>query len=384
MTKQEFVPLDRLLLEDNEEVKKIKSLQQKEGEYAYLLGSIEHTIALCYSENRKLKDKDVVKMLKNLRSNYSKNLDFFKEPLEKEILIQLSLALQDIETRRRELYLSISYILWSIDNRAWTGDNRAYLDWLFNFFGMMDANEKKQFKKKYDELGNNLGIDKEKIRAMTMGGDDLDEDLYEPSEEEKAWIKEDSKYFAMSDEEKCDYLLKCNDKDKSSEVLLDLLNQMAMCLGSGSFVKVAQIADKIKDAKVGKKMREIICSMKVEALICMKEYEKAESAAQELIAFSRDYPMGHFHRAVIRFNNDDLKGALEILDKTIEVAEKVNLKHFQYYMLKADILKKLGNEDYKRFERLAQDINKKNEATLKNFADKAGLDIEEFKDFMGK
>ena len=384
MTKQTFIPLDNLLLEDNEKVKKIKSLQQREEEYAYILGPIEHAVASYYSENRELKDKGIVKMLKNLRSNYSKNLDFFKEPLEKEILIQLSLALQDTETRRRGLYLSISYILWSIDNRSWTGDNKAYLDWLLNFFGMMDADEKKQFKKKYDNLGKEFGIEEKKIRVMTAGGDELDEDLYEPSEEEKAWIKEDAKYFAMSDEEKCDYLLKCNDKNKSSEVLLDLLNQMAMCLESGSFVKVVQIADKIKDARTGKKMREIIYSMKVEALICMKEYGKAESAAQELIAFSRDYPMGYFHRAVIRFNNDDLKGALEILDKTIEVAEKVNLKHFQYYMLKADILKKLGNEDYKRFEKLAQDINKENEAKLKNFADETGLDIEEFKDFMGK
>src|SRR3989338_4015209 len=128
-------------------------------------------------------------------------------------------------------------------------------------------------------------------------------------------------------------------------------------------------------------MREVVYSMKAEALICMKDYEKAENAAQDLIEFSRNYPMGYFNRAVIRFNNDDLKGALEILDKTIEVAEKVDMKHFQYYKLKADILKKLGNEDYKRFEKLAQDIDKENTAKLKNFVDKAGLDIE---DFMGK
>ena len=114
-----------------------------------------------------------------------------------------------------------------------------------------------------------------------------------------------------------------------------------------------QIADKIKDAKIEKKMREVVYSMKAEALICMKDYEKAENAAQDLIEFSRNYPMGYFNRAVIRFHNNDLKGALEILDKTIEIAEKSNMRHPQYYMLKADILKKLGNEDYKRFEKLA-------------------------------
>ena len=56
----------------------------------------------------------------------SQNLDFFKEPLEKEIIIQLSLALQDTDTMHRELYLSISYIIWSIDNRTWTGDNKSH------------------------------------------------------------------------------------------------------------------------------------------------------------------------------------------------------------------------------------------------------------------
>ncbi len=381
MTKQKFIPPNRLLLEDNEEVKKIKSLQQREEEYAYLLGPIEHTISLYYYENRKLKDKDVAKMLKNLRSNYSQNLDFFKEPLEKEILIQLSLALQDTETMHRELYLSISYIIWSIDNRTWTGDNRAYLDWVLNFFGMMDKKEKKEFKKKYDELGKEFGIEEEKIRAMTAGSEELDENIYELSDEEKAWGKEDSEYFSMSDDEKCAYLLKCNDKLELSKVLIDLMDQMETYFKNGSFIKIVQISDKIKDAKIEKKTREIIYSMKAEALICMKEYEKAENAAQELIAFSRDYPMGYFHRAIIRFHNNDLKAALEILDKTIEVAEKVNMRHFQYYMLKADILKKLGNEDYKRFEKLAQDVNKENEAKFKDFADEAGLDIE---DFMGK
>ena len=384
MTKQKFIPLNRLLLEDNEEVKRIKSLQQREEEYAYLLGPIEHTITSYYSKNRNLKDKDIVKILKNLRLNYSQNLDFFKEPIEKEILIQLSLALQDTDTMHRELYLSISYIIWSIDNRTWTGDNRAYLDWALNFFGMMDKKEKKEFKKKYDRLGKEFGIEEEKIRVMTAGSEELDEDMHEPSEEEKAWSKEDSEYFAMSDEEKCNYLLKCNDKNKSNEFLLDLLDQMEMYFKNGSFAKIVQIADKIKDAEVEKRTREIIYSMKAEALICMKEYEKAENAAQELIEFSRNYPMGYFNRAVIRFHNNDLKGALEILDKTIEIAEKVNMKHFQYYMLKADILKKLGNGDYERFEKLAQDVNKENEAKLKNFVDEAGLDIEEFKDFMGK
>lgn len=384
MAKQRFILLNKVLLEDNEEVRKIKTLKQREEEYAYLLGPIEYTIALYYFDNRKLKDRDGVKALKNIKMNYFKDLSYFKEPLEQKIITQLSLALRETETTRHELLLAISYILWSIDNRTWTGDNRAYLDWLLNFFGMMDKKEKKEFRKKYYELGKEFGIDEEKIRVMTAGGGELGEDVYEPSEEDEAWSKKDSEYFAMSDDEKCRHLIKCNDAIESSRVLIDLIDQMERYFKNGSYIKIVQIADKIKDAKIEKRVREIIYSMKAEALICMKDYENAENAAQELIGFSRNYPMGHFHRAVIRFHNNDLKGALEVLDKTIEVAEKVNMRHPQYYMLKADILKKLENEDYKRFEKLAQDVDKENTANIKDFADEAGIDAEEFEDFMGK
>lgn len=70
MPKQRFIPLNKLLSEDSEEGKKIKSLKNREEEYAYLLCPIEETIAWYYSENKKLKDKDIIKVLKNIKSNY--------------------------------------------------------------------------------------------------------------------------------------------------------------------------------------------------------------------------------------------------------------------------------------------------------------------------
>ena len=373
MAKQKFIPLNKLLLEDNEEVKKIKSLKNREEEYAYLLGPIEETVALHFSENKKLKDRDIIRMLKNIKSNYYNELGYFKETLEREILTQLSFVLQDEKTMHHELLLAISYILWSIDNRRWTGDSRAYLEWVLSFFGMMDEKEKEAFQKKYDALGKKFGIDKEKIKVMTNSTGEFD-DVYKPSEEDEAFSKKESEYFAMPDEEKCSYLLKCDDKMESSRVMIDLINQMEEYFKNGSFSKVINIADKIKDAKIEKGMREIIYSMKAEALICMNEHEKAERAAQELITFSNNYPMGYFHLAVIRFKDNDLRGALEILDKTIEVAEKADMRHPQHYQLKADVLKKLNDPDYNKFEETAKKLAKENLSTFKKLSEEIGLD----------
>ena len=382
MEKQKFIPLNRLLLEDNEHLKQIKSLQQREEEYAYLLGPIEETIALHYSENRKLKDKDVTRILKNLRANYSMNLDFFKEPLEKEILIQLSFAAQYNNTMHRELFLAISYILWSIDNRNWIGDSRAYLDWVLNFFGMMDKKEKMEFKEKYDALGKKFGIEEEKIRVMTSGSDDLDEEAYEPSDEEKEWSKEESKYFAMSDSEKCEYFLKCKDEGESLMALKELMELSEQYLQNGEFEKSLSILNRLASGELNKELREVILSLRIECLICLKDYTRAENRIEELIHQNKDYPMAYFHRAVISFKENNLKDALEHTEESIRAAEKVDMRHPQYYQMKANILKKLGDDNYKKFEKIAENLAKDNFKMLKKFSEENGINMDEFEELM--
>lgn len=379
MKRQEFVPLSKILLEDTDEIKKIRTLQQREEEYAYLLGPIEETIALHYSENKNLKDKDIVQMLKNLKINYYSALDFFKEPLEKEILIQLSFAAQRNKTTHREVFLAISYILWSIDNRTWTGDNRAYLDWILNFFGMMEADEKEEFQKKYNELGKKLGIDEEKIRAMTMGSDELDDEgVYEASEEENKWSEEDSKYFAMSDDEKCEYFLRCEDEGERLMVLKELMELSEQYLQNNQFEKSLNILNKLASSKLESGLKEVIFSLRIECLICLKQYEQAEQRIDELILQNKDYPMAYFNRAVILFKKGDLAKALEVLDSCIQISERVDMKHHQFYMMKADILKRQNNDDYKRFEKMAKAVENENMKMLKRMAEENELDLEDF------
>lgn len=197
MKNREFIPLNKLLLEDNEEVKKIKTIYKKEEEYADILGPIEYSIADFYSESKKLKDKDVVKAIKNIRLNYYRDLDYFKKPIEKEILISISFALQEKRITRHEFLLVLGYILWCIDNRKWMNNPRAYLDWVLNFFGMMGKDEKEKFEKRFDELGEKFDIDKEKIEIMKGSLKD-----FEISREDEEWSRKDSKRFAMYDDEK--------------------------------------------------------------------------------------------------------------------------------------------------------------------------------------
>lgn len=68
----------RHLLPDTPEIKKIKSLQGREYEYAEHIGIIEYSIARhFYEADRKIKDRDAASALKNIRKNCSKNSSFF-------------------------------------------------------------------------------------------------------------------------------------------------------------------------------------------------------------------------------------------------------------------------------------------------------------------
>jgi len=165
---EKFIPLKSLLLQDNEEVKKIKSLYKKEDKYVMFLAPIELFIAYFYINQPKIKDADVISTINNIRANYDKDLSFFKIDFEREFIEVISFILQDAKKKitRHELFLVLGYILWSIDNRRWLGDPRAYLNWVANFFDLLNKNERKRFNESYDELGRNLGIDEDRIKVM--------------------------------------------------------------------------------------------------------------------------------------------------------------------------------------------------------------------------
>jgi len=198
-----FVPLNELLLEDNEKVKELKTLYKKEGEYAGILGPIEYAIAQTYLNNRKLKDKEVVKALKNIKSNYLQEMSYFREPIEQEIMLASSIALRKRKITKREYRLAISYVLWAIDNRSYLPSSRAYLDWLLNFFGLMNKKEKQALEKSYDDFGKKHGMEKEVIEEMKLNFSEHETD----SQEEELTIKESEKFSGTGEEEQISKVL---------------------------------------------------------------------------------------------------------------------------------------------------------------------------------
>lgn len=361
MKKSNFIPLGKLLKKDDGEVKQLKTIYKKEGKYEDILGPIEYSIATFYLENRKLKDIDVIRAIKNIKMNYLKEIEHFKEPLEEEVMFAISESLIDFKITHHEFLLALNYILWSINNRKWMQYSRAYLDWILDFFGMANKKEKERFNKRVDAIGKQLGISKDRLDAMKGNYE-----VYEETEEDKEFCIENSRYFSMSDSEKCDYFLNCDNEYESSEALNDLLHQIDEYIAMGKFPEAMKIADKIKDvAKIEKGIREVLYSMKIECLVCLRQYDEAEKFIQQLIKINKDYPMPYFNRAIIQFQKKNFQKALEIIDETISIAKKANMKHPQYYAVKARILKEMNDPSYKEFEKIARRYVKKNLAQLK-------------------
>ena len=196
LDKIEFVSLKDLLLPDDDKIKEIKSIYGKEVEYLNFLGPMEFFIANYGLANSKLKDVEVVKALRNLRDNLDKDIDFFRNDLEYNLMMTINVSLQsNKKITKHELLLVIKHILWAIDNRSWMGDKRAYLNWIANFFHLLNEEQKLDFNRSYEKLKEKYSLDDEKIRALK--GDNLD---YELSPNEIAIGKMDSENFDEKEE----------------------------------------------------------------------------------------------------------------------------------------------------------------------------------------
>ncbi len=191
LDKIDFIPLKELLLPDNDKIRELKSIYGMEVEYLDFLGSLEFFIANYGIVNTKLKDKDVVMALRRLRDNLDKDISFFKDELEYNLMMTINASLQtQRKITKHELLLVIKHILWAIDNRDWISDNRAYVNWIANFFHLLDGDEKGKFDEMYENLGKEHGFSNEKIK--TLKGENLD---YEPPPSEIVLSKMDSENF---------------------------------------------------------------------------------------------------------------------------------------------------------------------------------------------
>ena len=139
--------LSELLLPDTPEIKEIKSIYEKEYEYSDYLSEIEFAIAgYYYEENRNLKDKDVISVLKNIKQNRDKPISFFKKDLEIDIIESLIEPLEENPLTNHEFTLVIDYVLWVIDNRSWVEDKQAYVKWITYVLGFFSKRKKENTK----------------------------------------------------------------------------------------------------------------------------------------------------------------------------------------------------------------------------------------------
>ncbi|MDY0388782.1 MAG: hypothetical protein RBT65_16995 [Methanolobus sp.] len=207
------VTIAEILLPTPEILMTTDTLEGKEEEYSYYIGTLEHTIATYYYfQDKKLTDKKVIKILKHLRSNLDKTHDFYEDALELELFKKIVDVICDEPITTHEFLLVIDYILMSIDNRLWIPDNRAYLKWICYFFGLNSPEDDLKQENTIKNLARKCNIPDDMISSLLVRNEpddkDIEEDDIDPFDfldaEDKKRIED---FISMSDEERVNYLV---------------------------------------------------------------------------------------------------------------------------------------------------------------------------------
>lgn len=216
-TEGEDDSLSRYLKPDTPETKEMKSLQGKEYEYSDYLGTIEYSIARYFYENdRKIKDKNAVAALNNIKNNYDKKISFFEQDLEIEIIENLIELLEDEPISHHEFKLAIDYVLEVIDNRSWMEDEQAYLKWAAYVMGLFTEKEREEYETEIRKLAARMGFSSKHADLMLMKGEE--EDYFEFVEkygaegteeltDEELIAEMEKRFLSMPEDEKFDFLL---------------------------------------------------------------------------------------------------------------------------------------------------------------------------------
>lgn len=199
---EEKIKFSLYLKKDTTEIRKLTTLYEKEQEYAPYLMAIEDSIVDEYIQNKKLKDKGVIKSLEKIKKNYDKDISFFNTELEKKIVSLFCDALEDRPITRHEMRLVFNYILWSIDNRNWMQDEQAYVKWITHSMGMMKEKEQELYHKEIQDLGKRLGLPEKRVNQILFN-----QYSEEGLMDENISIAE-SKFFALENEKKFDFIVK--------------------------------------------------------------------------------------------------------------------------------------------------------------------------------
>ncbi|MCD4806850.1 MAG: hypothetical protein K8R13_04655 [Methanococcoides sp.] len=192
-----------ILEPDNEEILKLKSLEDKEDEFSLHYGMFEQTIAYYYNEeNGTITDKEVIKVLKDIRSNLGKKMNYFKHPLA-ESLIENTVEIGNEEAITvHEFNLVIDYMVKSIDNRSWMADRQAYLKWVCYYLDIATVEDNARYVKRVERLAKKHDMPPEMVDSLLEKNPNFKKGKASDS------LYLNSEFLAMNEDEKFDYLAK--------------------------------------------------------------------------------------------------------------------------------------------------------------------------------
>ncbi|MEA3514962.1 MAG: hypothetical protein U9R34_05780 [Nanoarchaeota archaeon] len=179
----------------------LKTILDKEQEYAEFLFAIENCVLDEFLNNRSIKDKEIIHYLKHFLDNLDKDEDYFESHFEANLYENLIEILNERKITKHELVLCIKYLLWSIDNRSWLDDSQAYVKWLTHSADVMSQSEKKAYEEKVRTLCKGQGIPDNRIEAM------LKNDFRDIEMEDKENTDIESEFFALDDNKKYDFVI---------------------------------------------------------------------------------------------------------------------------------------------------------------------------------
>lgn len=214
----------------------LKTILDKEEDYALFLYSIEESVVHEYLKNNKLKDKSLIGYLKSFAKNIDKKRDFFESEFETYLYDNITKALFEKKITMHELKLCINYILWSIDNRSWMGDSQGYVKWLAHSVGAMSESERIIYATKIRNLCKRKGIPESHVKAILSNNFDDVESV------DKRSTDLESEFFALEEEEKINFIIK-NYED--SPFLMDFY--FSELMNEKNFEEAEELCNKMLD-----------------------------------------------------------------------------------------------------------------------------------------
>ena len=292
-TEEEFEPFDKFLLPDNNKIREIKTIYQREEDYIFFLQPIESFFAHYFHEDKpELKDVDVKKTVRKIKSNLNRNPDFFETEFEKELMCIISFALKNSPKKitKHELHLILGYILWCIDNRKWLNDSRAYLNWLCNFFKIFNQEEKQRFDEFYKKIGKEHGKTEDEIRVLK---NESPINQVEIPVLDIVLDTNDSAKFSKYNKESIDETTEGNNKEKMIDVKCSVCSknmQMPMSflkkIPDGNADSIPHVCsdciDKVGNDLGDKKMKAFVEDVNKQMEKLGKNNEMAEKLAEEI------------------------------------------------------------------------------------------------------